>query len=55
MDIVDLTKEIDKLNRETIPLIHEEIAQLVRDLHALLDRLNQATITATISIPPRSS
>lgn len=53
MDIVDLTKEIEKFNRETIPLIHVEIAELVGNLHKLLDRLNQATVTITINIPPR--
>lgn len=53
MDIVDLTKEIDKLNRETIPLIQGVLNQLVEDLHSVVDRLNNATVTMTVQIPPK--
>lgn len=55
MDLVDLKQEIDKLNKETLPLldklVDEDLAQFIRHLHGVLDRLNGATIT--IHIPPR--
>lgn len=53
MDIVDLTKEIDKLNRETIPLIQEVLNQLVEDLHSLVDRVNNAKVVMTFQIPEK--
>jgi hypothetical protein len=55
MDLVDLTKEIDKLNRETIPLFHKEIEGLKQGFHELLDRLNGATATVTVNIPEKKS
>ena len=53
MDIVDLTKEIDKLNRETIPLLQGVLNQLVEDLHSLVDRVNNAKVVMTFQIPDR--
>lgn len=53
MDIVDLTKEIDKLNRETIPLLHGILDQLTQDLHGVVDRLNNAKVTITFQIPEK--
>lgn len=53
MDIVDLTKEIDKLNRETIPLIQGVLNQLVEDLHSVVDRLNNAKVVMTVQIPEK--
>jgi hypothetical protein len=53
MDLVDLTKEIDKLNNETIPRVQLLLDAAISDLHTLLDRLNNATATITFTIPPR--
>ena len=53
MDIVDLTKEIDKLNRETIPLLQGVLNQLVKDLHSLVDRVNNAKVVMTFQIPEK--
>jgi hypothetical protein len=69
MDLVDLTKELTQVKTETIPALIEagfvlieranskllaDIQRLTDDLHELLDRLNQATITTTITIPPKT-
>jgi hypothetical protein len=52
MDFVDLTKELDKLNLETLPLLDklldEDLRQFISDLHGVLDRLNGMTITINI-------
>jgi hypothetical protein len=55
MDLVDLTKEIDKLNTETIPLIQLTLDKLMVDLHELVDRLNNTMIVTSITIPPRKN
>jgi hypothetical protein len=67
-DLAGMQKAVDKINTETIPRlsaaveslvdridtkIDADIAGLIDELHLLLDRINGATITATINIPPR--
>jgi hypothetical protein len=53
MDLVDLTKEITQFNRETLPLLQGILDKFVKDLHGVVDRLNNATVTSVLTIPER--
>jgi hypothetical protein len=57
MDLVDLKDEIEKLNRETLPkldlMFQTAISRLANEFHAVVERLDGATITVTITLPPR--
>lgn len=45
----------DKVGLETVQEVNEKTLPAIETmLHALLERLNGATITITINIPPRS-
>ncbi|NLT67272.1 MAG: hypothetical protein GXX84_11780 [Acidobacteria bacterium] len=67
-DLVGMQKAVDKLTNETVPALttavealveqidrklDENAAELVKEAHALLDRLNGTTIT--IHIPERKT
>jgi hypothetical protein len=59
MDLTGVKAAVEEVNEKTLPAVDEiarqRIDQLARELHGLLERLNGATITATLTlnIPPK--
>lgn len=53
MDVVDLTKEIEKFNRETIPLLNAIVKQFLDGIGNSIERLNGAEIVITVKFPDK--